>query len=188
MRAMQLALRTMPLDESRNWISASTAKVDSRPAVIATGIVGDPAAVPWLIKKMEDPSTARLAGEAFSNITGVDIDYHDLELDRADDLKEVEEGLVDAGLSVDYESNLPTPSPDLVAEWWQRNHASFAAKTRYLCGQPVTLQSAYQTLLTGTQRQRAAAALEISILEPGAMLFEVRGRAVRQLEQLRARV
>ena len=185
-RAMQLALRAMTLDESRNWISASTA--NARLAVMATGVVGDPAAIPWLIKKMEDPSTARLAGEAFSNITGVDIDYNDLDMDRVDDLDEVEDGAEDTGLSLGYESNLPTPSPDLVAEWWRRNHASFAAKTRYLCGKPVSVESAYHALLAGTQRQRAGAALELSILEPGTTLFEVRGRATRQMEQLRARV
>ena len=37
------------------------------------GIAGDPHYVPWLIKQMEDLKLARLAGESFSMITGLDL-------------------------------------------------------------------------------------------------------------------
>ena len=40
----------------------------------ATGVVGDPQALPWLLGQMNDPVVARIAGEAFSGITGVDLE------------------------------------------------------------------------------------------------------------------
>ena len=41
--------------------------------------VGDPTSVPWLIGHMGSPALARLAGEAFSMITGVDLGQKDLD-------------------------------------------------------------------------------------------------------------
>ena len=40
-----------------------------------------PVSIPWLIEKMKRPELARVAGEAFSLITGVDLAYDDLEGD-----------------------------------------------------------------------------------------------------------
>ena len=42
-------------------------------------MTGDPAIMPWLIQMMEVPELARVAGESFTMITGVDIAYEDLE-------------------------------------------------------------------------------------------------------------
>ena len=48
-------------------------------AVIGAGVIGDPVSIPWLIEQMMIPELARVAGEAFTMITGVDIAYEDLE-------------------------------------------------------------------------------------------------------------
>ena len=68
----------------------------------------------------------------------------------------------------------------MVAKWWERKRGSFAKDTRYLLGQPITIDSLRQALKMGYQRQRAAAALELAILKPGNPLFEVRAPGWRQ--------
>ncbi len=79
MRALHLGLRAMPVDQSREQVSVlARSAALNRQAVIGAGIVGDPTSIPWLIRKMDSPELARLAGEAFTTITGVDLIYHDL--------------------------------------------------------------------------------------------------------------
>ena len=73
-RALQTGLRALHLDESRACVRALVQQPHlDRSAVIGVGVVGDPASIPWLIQKMESPSLARIAGEAFSMIAGVDL-------------------------------------------------------------------------------------------------------------------
>jgi uncharacterized protein (TIGR02270 family) len=175
-RALRLGLRAMKLDESRKWISELARKPELGPAaVMGAGIVGDPMSIPWLIRRMESVELARLAGEAFMMITGVDLAYHDLNQDTP-----TPEGATEAPfqevLELNYESNLPWPSPSRIEQWWQENHKSFASGTRYLAGRAITEQSARNVLVTGKQRQREAAALELALLNPGEILFEVRAR------------
>ena len=45
----------------------------------AAGAIGDPVIMPWIMEQMHNPEMARVAGEAFTSITGVDIAYNDLE-------------------------------------------------------------------------------------------------------------
>ena len=45
------------------------------------GLIGDPRAIPQLIEHTNDPNLARVAGEAFSLITGVDLAEHYLNLE-----------------------------------------------------------------------------------------------------------
>jgi len=50
-----------------------------RMVIRGSGLIGDPAYVPWLISHMADDKVARLAAEAFSLITGLDLAWLDLE-------------------------------------------------------------------------------------------------------------
>ena len=184
-RALHVALRAMALDESRGWIS--TLARDPRLirlAVIGAGIVGDPASVPWLIRRMDTPALARLAGEAFSMITGADLSYEDLDQDEPLAAGRDEETSIDKVLALDYESNLRWPASRRVAEWWERNHQRFGEGTRYLAGEPLAAESALHVLKVGKQRQRAAAALELALLNRDRALFEMRARAVEQCKRL----
>ncbi len=183
--ALQVALRALPLADSREWISSLTRTLArTRFAVTGAGVVGDPASVPWLIRRMESPELARLAGEAFTMITGVDLAYHDLDRDAPLAADEDEEMSIDKVLALDDESNLRWPAPNLVAQWWDKNHDAFAPGTRYLAGKPITSEAMVEVLVKGKQRQRAAAALELAVLDPDRVLFEVRARGPLQQEQL----
>ena len=83
-----------------------------RSLVRAIGVAGDPFYVPWLIKQMDEPALARLAGEAFSLITGLDLAYLDLE-------RKPPEGVDfgpnddpdDDNVAMDEDDSLPWPDP-----------------------------------------------------------------------------
>jgi len=78
--AAKMALRRMDLPSAHAWQRELAQSPDSvRLAVIGAGVIGDPTSVPWLIEQMRTPELARVAGEAFTMITGVDIAYEDLE-------------------------------------------------------------------------------------------------------------
>jgi uncharacterized protein (TIGR02270 family) len=183
-RALQLGLRAMNFDESRGWISALAKRSElAANAVMGVGIVGDPAAVPWLIRQMESRELARLAGEAFTMITGLDLAYHDLDQDapESDSQDQAEAGEVD---ELDYESNLAWPAPLKIESWWQKNHGAFAHGRRYLGGEVLTPPAAADLLKKGKQRLRQAAAIELALLAPDVPLFEVRGRGSSQEREL----
>jgi uncharacterized protein (TIGR02270 family) len=180
-RALQLALRTMGLSESRQWLNSLIEKPElARLTVTGTGIIGDPASIPWLIETMNSPITARLAGEAFSMITGVDLAYHDLNQDPPETADDENDGVLD------HDSELSWPCSSLISEWWRKNQSRFSFGVRYLAGQPINLKSAKDVLVNGKQRQRTAAALELALRVQSEPLFEVRGRGGWQLKQLAA--
>ena len=142
---------------------------------MAAGIVGDPALIPWLIEMMAVPELARLAGEAFTMITGMDLVYRDLDREPPSS-EDVADGPIEAILDLDYESNLPWPSLERITAWWTENKSQFTPGVRHLDGRPIARSAALETLATGKQRLRAAAALELALLDPAEILFEVRAR------------
>jgi uncharacterized protein (TIGR02270 family) len=183
--ALQLSLRTLTVDQGREWIRSMAKNPELRKsAVVATGILGDPTSIPWIIGEMRSPALTQLAGEAFSMITGVDLDYRNLDQVAPVDIAEDADASSDTSIDAEYGSHLPWPAPDLVEQWWQAHQNEFTRGIRYLAGQPVTAESARQVLVSGKQRQRAAAAIELSLLEPDEPLFEVRSRAAAQKRRL----
>ena len=81
---------------------------------------------------------------------------------------------------MDPDEDLPWPSPDLVARWWDANKAGFVPGRRYLCGKPVAEPHCREVLRTGYQRQRIGAALELALMRPDRPLFEWRAPVFRQ--------
>jgi len=186
-RALHLVLRAMDPDDSRRFVSSLAARSNRiRLAVMGTGILGDPVSVPWLIRRMESPDMARLAGEAFTMITGVDLAYANLSQDAPPEPEERNTSATEEVAPLGYESNLPWPSTSLVSQWWVRNQTAFSPGTRYLAGNPITPQVTTEVLVNGKQRLRAAAALELSLIKPTQVLFEVRARGSWQENRLLA--
>lgn len=181
-KSCAMALRGMKLEDSYAWLRELSQKEEfTRLAVRGAGVVGDPVSIPWLIEVMEVPELARVAGEAFSMITGVDLAYEDLEGEwpegfEAGPTEEPE----DEDVEMDPDEDLPWPEPELIAAWWNKKKGEFRTGTRYLVGKPVSAEHLHQVLRTGYQRQRVAAALELAMLRPGQLLFEVRAPGFRQ--------
>ena len=184
--AFNLTLRVMNNTSTQNWLKEMSQQPDwLRYTVIGAGVAGDPVRIPWIIEHMEVPELARVAGEAFTMITGVDIAYEDLEGEWPKGFEAgPTESPEDEDVEMDSDEDLPWPDAQLIAEWWAKNKAAFRNGTRYLLGQPISPEHLQEALRKGFQRQRAAAALELAILQPGQPLFEVRAPGFRQKQIL----
>jgi uncharacterized protein (TIGR02270 family) len=156
-----------------------------RTLIRGTGAAGDPHYVPWLIKQMADLKLTRLAGEAFSTITGLDL--AELDLDRKPPEDEVfgpNDDPADAEVAMDEDDSLPWPDADRIAAWWQAHGSRFSAGTRYFAGEKPSTAHCLAVLKTGFQRQRIAAAEYLCLLQPGTPLFNVAAPSWRQERQL----
>lgn len=174
--ALDLVLRVLDCQAAGNWLKGLMQDPDNLRLVIeGTGIGGDPAYVPHLLRQMSAPEVARIAGEAFSMITGVDLAYDDLEGDWPEGFEAgPTEQPEDEDVAMDPDEDLPWPDPDLVEGWWQQNKGRFQPGIRFLCGEPITVDNCRRVLREGFQRQRHAAAIELALLSPAQQLFEVR--------------
>jgi len=183
---MQLLLRSLERHDAVDWVRELNQCDDAARAVVqATGIIGDPASIPWLIEQMAEPALARVAGEAVSMITGVDLAYDDLETDWPEGFEAgPTETPEDGDVAMDADEDLPWPGPALLAQWWVDRQGDYRAAVRYLCGRPVGREQALTVLLQGQQRQRRAAALELALASPADPLFNTSAPARQQRRQL----
>ncbi|MCU0917955.1 MAG: TIGR02270 family protein [Planctomycetes bacterium] len=185
-RAADLAARRMNPAEALIWQKKLAGQEKwLRLAIKVAGAIGDPVLVPRLIERMADPELARPAGEAFASITGVDIAYEDLEGEWPEGFEAgPTEAPEDENVALDPDEDLPWPAGPLIQGWWSKNQGRFPAGKRHLLGRPMTTETLQEALRTGMQRQRAAAALELALCQPGQPLFEVRARGDRQRQVL----
>ncbi len=155
-----------------------------RMAVKGAGALGDPALLPWLLDVMENPSLRRVAGEAFVMISGAPAEGDLVSPRPAGARSGPSEDPEDDDVALDPDDALPWLRPEAARAWLDRRAGAFAPDKRYLLGQPIAAPWLGEALLRGAQRQRAAAALELSLANAGAPLFEVRAPALRQIEAL----
>ncbi len=159
--------------------------VDARALILGVGVAGDVHYLPWLIQQMADLKLTRLAGEAFSTITGLDLAYLDLELKPPQDVETgPTDDPLDAGVAMDEDDSLPWPDPVKIAAWWQVHAPRFAPGTRYFLGEPPSAPHCVEVLKNGFQRQCIGAALYLRLLQPGRPLFNTAAPAWRQLRLL----
>jgi uncharacterized protein (TIGR02270 family) len=185
--ATKIALRRMELAAAHEWRLALAQEQDTiRLAVIGAGAIGDPASILWLIDHMAVPELARVAGEAFTMIIGVDLAYEDLEGEWPEGFEVgPTEDPEDENVDMDPDEDLPWPEPEAIQAWWYNHRGKFQPGTRYLLGNPMSITWFQDVLRNGMQRQRAAAALELAMRQPGQPLFEVRAPGFRQQQLLR---
>jgi len=188
--AMNVVFRAMEPAAAQQFIKQlASDRSQLRYALIASGIQGDPVYLPALVRQFENEEVARVAGEAFEMITGLNMFRESLEVipelpdqseqDASDDDDDDDEDLgEDLGLVV--------PDPAKMTPWYEKNKDRFAPGQRYLCGQPVSVENCGAVLSTGQQRQRQAAAIELVLAAPGKQLFETRAIGGRQHQLLAA--
>jgi len=186
-RALQMMLRCLPRTLAENFLGELMERdVAQRLVVEGMGIIGDPSCIPVLLQLMANSEVARIAGESFTLITGVDLAYLDLEMDAPQGFEAgPTENSEDEDVSLDPDEDLPWPNPDLVEKWWSTNKSQFKEGQRYLLGQPIDPSNAQRVLRVGRQRQRIAAALEWAIMHPNQPLFETRAPGFRQQQLLK---
>ncbi|GAA0358988.1 TIGR02270 family protein [Bowmanella denitrificans] len=179
-QAIKLAARKLSHIERKNLLETLSENADTtRLAIQGMGYSGDPFWLPVILKHMHDLNLARVAGEAFSLITGLDLAYLDMDRDWPEGFESgPNEDPLDDNVELDADLNLPWPDSAKIQEWWQANAAQFTSGQRYLCGKPIDKTQCYQVLKNGYQRQRHAAALELALM--GEPYFNVCAPAKRQ--------
>lgn len=175
--AVEMAARKLPADQVQGLARELASAGRVRTALIACAACGAPSLIDAILPHLAEPATARMAGFAFSQITGADLVKLDLELQstakatpspgrQAQMTGAVEDTVDEAAPTAEEEadSHLPIPDPERVAEWWHNHGAEFSPTVRYLAGRPVTEPGLRQTMIDGTQPQRRAAAIELACL------------------------
>ncbi len=181
-RAFQLTLQAKGTQSAHGWLAGiGRDPANLRWLIRGAGLAGDPTYVPWLIGHMADLKTTRLAGEAFSLITGLDLAWLDLEVKPPENFESgPNDDPNDPNVEMDEDDGLPWPDAVKLQAWWQANSQRFQPGMRYFMGQPLNRDHCLRVLKEGFQRQRIAAALYLSLLNPGTPLFEWRAPARRQ--------
>ena len=187
--AVSLGARALTVGAAAEWVRSLARDARTlRIGILACGHAGDPVAIPWLLEQMAVPERARVAGEAFSFITGVDLAHANLDAKQPQSFQSgPTDDPEDENVAMDADEDLPWPDVEKVAAWWSRNRTMFRSGTRHLLGEPITPASIVEVLKAGRQRQRAAAALELALASAGRPLFEVRAPGHRQQQALGVR-
>ncbi|WP_035608001.1 TIGR02270 family protein [Haloferula sp. BvORR071] len=186
--ACSLAMRSLNSADSAPWIArACLDGLSSRAAIKGMGASGDPVHVPWLLERISDPALARIAGEAITSISGLDLVAEEMEGIAPDNFEAgPSDDPDDEGVARDADDELPWPDARKAAQWWQEHGSSFIPARRYLLGRPHSDETLQSTLQTGTQRQRQAASAEQALRHPGRILFNTAAPASRQRAALRS--
>jgi uncharacterized protein (TIGR02270 family) len=137
--------------------------------VKALGWSGNREYIPLLIAEMGKEDTGRLAGEAFRQITGFDIEANHAVAESADDS--------------DDKSPYPLPDAAKLDRWWQDNQQRYAdAKLWFFLGRPLSNKWLHYLLGNAEQEHRELAALHRMFLNPGTTLFPTHAGTHRQLQ------
>ena len=181
--AMHIALWLSDTMTARNWLKAqSQVPEQRRQMLIGTGITGEPGYVPMLIKRMNEPESARIAGHAFSMITGVNLEEQGLDTEKPEGFEAgPNDDPEDENVDMDMDENLPWPDADLVTRWWKQNGNAFSQGTRYLAGSPVSPESCLQILESANQDARLAASVELALSSAETAFINVKAPGYKQL-------
>lgn len=182
MDAIEICFRALPVEQARNWIGLLSKNPQcSRLVIQATAILGDPQAVNWLVGQMQVPALMRLAGEAFTTITGIDLVEHKLALESLPDLdKHLPEDNADEDVEMSDDEYLPFPDVNKVAAVWQKYQQRLVHGQRYFLGKPISADHLNDIYANGKQRQRRAAALELALLNAEQFLLNHASRGISE--------
>jgi uncharacterized protein (TIGR02270 family) len=184
--AVTVAGRAMDPAAGLAWQRGLSGRPETmRLAIMMAGSIGDPHLIPWLIDQIGTAELARVAGEAFTTITGVGIDFRDLDRDRPAGFEAgPSEDPGDEVVELDPDENLPWPDPERVGRWWQQHRHALPAGVPHLAGRPVSDAWVERVLRDGHQRQRFEAAVAQVVSHPGRPMFNVRAPAHEQIALL----
>lgn len=187
--SLDLALQVQDARDAHGWLKRVAAQgLDLRTLLRGSGLVGDPAYVPWLLDQMAVPAQARLAGLSFSLITGAVLESAPL---RGEPVPGADAGPTDDPddefVGLDPDDGLPWPDATAVAAWWQGHRERLPAGRRLLTGKAPDEAHLLRVLATGRQRARSIAATALALRRPGQQLFDVEAPVARQHLALNAR-
>ncbi|MDH5216137.1 MAG: TIGR02270 family protein [Gammaproteobacteria bacterium] len=159
----------------------------ARLALIALGYLGNPKSIPQIIGFMKNPVLARIAGNAFSDITGIDLTEAKLDKDEPEGFEAgPSEDPEDEDVEMDPDEDLPWPDVEKITAWWanSENQARLSQSDRYLLGKPMSKEQLQNILRVGNQKQRAFVANCLGVYEKDQPIFNVYAPAKRQMQLL----
>lgn len=180
--ALRCLLLSSPLGSARDFVrKLAGTGAPHRTLICAAAWAGDVQVVPWIIRYMADDKYARLAGEAFSFLTGADLALLDLERKPPE---KVDGGPTDDpnddNVSLDEDESLPWPDAARVQGWWEANAARFPTGVRCFAGAVPDLAHCVRVLSEHPQRRRWAAAALMRQMRPDSVLFNCAAPTRRQ--------
>jgi uncharacterized protein (TIGR02270 family) len=155
----------------------------ARAAFWALGHIGTREAIEQCLAAMRDPAFARLAGEAYGAIIGIDLTRERLtapEPEEAPSLPPFEQDDLDADLIPQREQLWPLPDAAACAAHWRKIQSRYAAGTRHLRGAPFALSGLMAAIDKGPMLRRADYALELYVRTQGACDVETRAATFTQ--------
>ncbi|HEX2959353.1 MAG TPA: TIGR02270 family protein [Chitinispirillaceae bacterium] len=173
--AAMVAIRKSGSNSGPSIIHELTKSPDTiRWAIIGAGALGAISNIPWLIDMMKQTTHSRIAGEAFSTITGLDIVRLHMDTDAPVDFEEApNDNPDDERVDLDADYFLPWPDVNKVNAWWNEHAADFSPNTRYICGKQIDKESLNDILANGYQRQRYSVAIELMALHQSETILKV---------------
>ena len=157
------------------------------PAIWALGHIGTGRAVEACLAGMKREALARACGEAYSWITGADLERDRLAVPEPEvETPALEEDDLDADLVPPPEALWPLPDPEASARHWQALKTDWAPNVRYIRGRPVSGETLLVTIETGPMLRRPDLVLEIRVKTRGRCDVETRAFTARQRQMMAA--
>lgn len=155
-------------------------------ALWALGFAGDAESVEVLVQAMSDEKAAKVAGEAFSEITGLAIagPLAKPGETKGPDVEEVASN--DPPPVVRSEDSLLDPQVEAVKKWWEKERARFRPGIRHIHGQPRGAESLRLALPASATWRREVLAIELAEALAPSPKVDLKGWARDQLKQLGA--
>ena len=159
-------LATSPDPNDRAFVRGKALNADDadvgRHALWALGFAGDADSADVLVQAMADEKKSRVAGEAFSAITGLTIagELAKPGETQGPDSEEVAEE--DPPPAVRPEDFLPEPRVEQVKKWWDKDRRRFVPGTRYVGGQPHSPATLRTAFLNGACWRREVLLIELA--------------------------
>jgi uncharacterized protein (TIGR02270 family) len=149
-------------------------------ALRALGVAGRAGSVETILRWMDDEASARIAGEAFSAITGIPIADDLVASEQNDEGREDDDETLSAP---EQDRDLPLPDASAVAARWGVETERFDPEVRYLSGRPLTPAVLVDSLYTAPMRHRPALALELAVRSRRSSWVDTRSWARDQLRR-----
>ena len=173
--AVQTIFRVVSIDVGLQLISElAKSPHQLRTAIRAAGVLGDPHLVPWLIGRISMPPFSRVAGESITLITGIDFEKNDLQLSLPEITEITTRGNTDfTHFELHEDEYLPWPDVEKIKALWEIYRKKFKTGKRYFLGKRVKFEYLIDDVQQGSQRQRYAAALELSLMDTKFALINI---------------
>lgn len=156
-----------------------------RPAALfALGFTGRSRGAEECLGWLGNDKVARVAGEAFSAITGLAIEGEYTRKEEAEKEEPIpfEDEDLDEPIVVGPEAALPLPDPSPVTAWWAKSKGGLEAAARYAGGRPLSSEALLETFKIASCRRRRPLGLDLAIRTHGEYVVETRTWARAQLQ------